>query len=332
MIKIIDDPVVWDSFVNESKLSTLFHSWNFLKIVSKYSGYELLPYGIYKGNELIGIIPFFFKKIFFTKLLFSPPPMSAIPYLGYILKSDFINLKQIKKEKYLRFVTDEIDEEIKRMNPDYLLITLVPDFIDARFLRWHDYKIDFKYTYIINLINELDKIWNNIDNDIRRRIRNANKMNIKITKSNDVHIIYKILEDRYKEQKMNVPVISEDYLNELKKAYPKALEFRIAEYDGKIIGSEINIDFNNMNIEWLGGVKPVNRIPVNELMRWEFIRECKEKKISRIDLGGANKEAIASFKTQFGPELAVYFTVTKSNLKGKFAELCYNKIIKRKLF
>lgn len=50
-VTMINDKDLWDRFVDESPYGLLFHKWDFLHIIEKHTGYQLLPYGVYKGNS-----------------------------------------------------------------------------------------------------------------------------------------------------------------------------------------------------------------------------------------------------------------------------------------
>ena len=95
-VRIIEDESLWDRFVDESPYGLLFHRYRFLRIAEKYNSGKLLPYGIYKGSELVGIIPLFVKRINGIKLVYSPPQssISYIPYMGFIATSKYNSFTQ----------------------------------------------------------------------------------------------------------------------------------------------------------------------------------------------------------------------------------------------
>lgn len=85
VIKLIEDKNRWDQFIDNSTYGTLFHKWDFLKIIEKYSGYQLHPYGIYRRDELICVFPIYTKEYMGAKIVASPPSNMAVPYLGFIM-------------------------------------------------------------------------------------------------------------------------------------------------------------------------------------------------------------------------------------------------------
>jgi hypothetical protein len=72
-IEFISDKVTWDRFIDRSPNSLLFHKWDFLKLVEKYTGYELFPYFIYMGEEPIAAIPIFYTIKKGLRFTYSPP-------------------------------------------------------------------------------------------------------------------------------------------------------------------------------------------------------------------------------------------------------------------
>ncbi|WP_292490545.1 hypothetical protein [Methanoculleus sp. 10] len=160
---LIDDADTWDTFVNESVSGRLFHKWDFMKITEKHTGFTFLPYGIFRGNELICIFPLFKKQIHGLTILLSPPPLqSVIPYLGFIMGQSYDAAKQSKKESMLRSVAEDLESEIAALAPNYLALTQVPGFIDIRQFLREGYEARIHFSYVIDLEPPLAEIWNGL--------------------------------------------------------------------------------------------------------------------------------------------------------------------------
>ncbi len=93
----------WDTIISQSPQGTLFHTWNWLKITEKHTDMKLFPVVGIKDNKPVGVFPLFFQKKGPVRLVFSPPPHAALPYLGPVLAGTDI-LRQDKKENlYIDF-------------------------------------------------------------------------------------------------------------------------------------------------------------------------------------------------------------------------------------
>src|SRR5208337_2225676 len=225
-VQIIDNQSVWDSFVENSPDRSLFHNWDFLKIIEKHSGFKLLPYGIFSKNEdrLLSIFPLFMYKKFGIKLLFSQPPGSGIPYLGFLINPEYYSFKQRQKESYLNLIVDSIEKEIEIISPDYINFSFVPNIKDVRPFKWNGFTIDVEYTYLIDLSSPVDEIWSSFDRNCRREIRTAEKYNLSVRNTKDAGTFYSIMEERYRQQGLRFPFFSREYLKDILAAFPENLE------------------------------------------------------------------------------------------------------------
>jgi hypothetical protein len=106
VVKLIDDQGLWDKHIEDSVYGTLFHKWDFLKIIEKHSESKLYPYGVFRGEELVCLFPLFVKQFMGLRMIFSPPPGLAVPYLGFVMVSAYDRLKQRRKESYINDVAD----------------------------------------------------------------------------------------------------------------------------------------------------------------------------------------------------------------------------------
>jgi hypothetical protein len=326
---LIQDQTRWDQFIDKSPHGLLFHKWNFLKTIELHSGYELLPYGIYKGESLICVIPLFYKKIRGLKFLFSPPPQTGVPFLGFAMCRDYTTLKQNKKENFLNIVADEFHRQISKISPHYTHISLVPNLLDIRAFTWNQYSVTPSYTYILDLTETLDNIWNNFQHELRREIKLGEKLYLRLVKSNDVSPLYYFLKERYKEQNLHLPIISKSYLEDLIRLYPEHIVIHYLYDDREIIGVNMTHEYK-IFIGWLGAVRFSNAIRSNEYLTWKLIQRAKEKGFKAFELHGANRKNLCQFKTKFNPSLELTFAINQKNKLGQLAEWAYFNLIKRR--
>jgi hypothetical protein len=328
-IKLIENKDVWDKFVDESCYGLLFHKWDFLKIMEKHTNYKLLQYGIYNGDTLICIFPLFFKKYNGLKTIFSPPPRTGVPNLGFVMSQEFDILKQNKKETYLNIVVREFNEEMKKISPNYVSISLVPNFLDVRSFKWINYCEEAHFTYVIDLSISLDEIWNSLKKELRKQIKQADELNLKLLKSDDVSVFYELEKKRYEGQGLRFPIINKNYLEDLLKAYPEYLGlFYLYDSDDEVIGIQICCEYKDRFMFWMGGVKPQKKIHSNEYLTWEFIKKAKNAGYRKLEITGAGVKNICEFKSKFNPGLEIDFRLYKKDNFGKFAEWVYLNILK----
>ncbi|HOI12239.1 MAG TPA: hypothetical protein PLG75_00185 [Methanoculleus sp.] len=175
-VGIVTDREIWDMFIDASRSGLLFHKWDFLTITQRHTGYIFLPYGIYRGEELIAVCPLFCRQTNGISIVLSPPPMQAvIPYLGVVMGRNYAAAKQSKKESMLKLMADGLGEVMRDLAPNYLSMTLVPGFQDIRPFIRGGYLTRINYSYAIDLAPPLETLWGNLNAKLRTSLRKFEK-------------------------------------------------------------------------------------------------------------------------------------------------------------
>lgn len=330
-VRIITDKDLWDRFVDASPYGLLFHKWNYLKIIEKHTGYTLIPYGIYTGNELICIFPVFVKKLTGMTFVFSPPPMTGTPYMGFVMSPLYDSVKQRRKESYLNNAIDEISAEIKKLSPDYTSILSVPGFSDIRPFKWNEYGVDIKYSYTIDLTKLLDTIWSGFDDNCKKSIRQSEGYNLVLQETGDAQKFFDLMEMRYKDQGLNYPIVSAQYLGDLINAFPDNLKMYFLYNNADIVGIELICKFKSRFILWMGESLINKEVPANYFLRWEFIKRAKEEGYRELEIEGANTKHLCANKSRFNPGLSRSFFIYKKGRLGSIAEWTYQNLVKKKI-
>ncbi|MDI6720117.1 MAG: GNAT family N-acetyltransferase [Methanomicrobiales archaeon] len=316
----------WDDFVERNPGSEIFHRWDFLKIVEEQSGCRLLPYAIYRGREMIGVLPLFHRALPGLGYILSPPPRTAIPYLGLLLDSSLADLKQHKRESVLRSLGEKVIAEIASYSPSSVIISNPPCVIDVRPFQWGGYGVEIAYTYEIDLGRPLSEIWSGFSKDRRQKIGRASRSGIEIVRGTDLSRLCTMLERRYREQGLTNGILSQRYLERLAAAFPRNFSLYYARHGDAISGAVLMIKYNDAKV-WVGTPRSENHS--NELLIWELLREAKAEGYPRFELVGANTRQLCTFKSQFNPHLRPYLRVARRNLRGRMAESLYHRLRRR---
>ncbi|TGC07438.1 GNAT family N-acetyltransferase [Methanolobus halotolerans] len=328
-ISIVNDQQVWDQFIDESSYGTIFHKWDFLRTVEKHTGCELYPLGVYITEELICIIPIFFKKFNGIRMVFSPPPQSAIPCLGFVVSPRCDIMKQSKKSMHMYDMGKLFTEEVDRMNANYVSIALTPKFHDVRHFKWNDFTIDTMSTFYIDLQRPLENIFRGFSSSRKDAIKKLDRYDLELVESDDISSFYDSSVERYRKQGLKFPVAGKEYLEELRSLYPDEVKlYYIRNREGDLLGSLMTAEYKRITM-WLGNVKPEASLPVNEFLYWELIRKGKDMDYNELELGGADVPSIAAFKAQFDPSLRMKYRLVKKDWIGNIAEWAFFNIYKK---
>lgn len=301
-----------------------------MKITEKHTGFRFLPpYGVFKGNELIAVMPLFQKQLHRVNVLLSPPPLqSVVPYLGFVMGRRYDTAKQSKKESMLKLVGDDLESEFAALAPpNYLSITQVPGFIDVRRFLREGYQTRLHFTYLIALDPPLDEIWNSFSSNLRTKLRKVEKNGYRLEKSTDISIFYSTVAERFSDPEMSIPMISRAYFEELFRAYPDELGlYYLYDDEGAVTGVQATQEYKAFTL-WMGAPK-MTAMPGNEFLQWLLLQQAKHAGGYRHmeNVGGANNENLNLFKSKFNPSLTLFLEVSQEDFIGRVARWAYSTI------
>jgi hypothetical protein len=242
-IEFKNDKVKWDRFIDESPNSLLFHKWGFLKLVEKYTGYELFPYCIYRKEEPIAAIPIFYVRNKGLKFVYSPPrtTLSYIPYMGFAFSKAYEDLKQLERESYLAYIIQELEVALSHLSPNYVSLALEPGDVDARPYRMNGYEALLQYTYMIDLERPLEEIWKTFDSACKKTIKDASKLNPSVERASDADALFNMMRERLAfNEKTFFHEQSPEYLKEMMSLFPDNIKMYFVYVNGEIAGASVN--------------------------------------------------------------------------------------------
>jgi len=320
-IKLIDDKQLWDKFADNSTRGLLFHKWDFLKLLEEYSGYQLLPYGIHKGDELICVFPLFFKKVVGQKVLFSPPPRMGVPFIGPLMHRNYHNLRQDKKEAHINLVAKEIDSEFRRIAPHYFQVYLVPDLLDMRPFINLKYQAVPNFTYTWDLTRALEDIWNSFSRVCKQNICKGLDKNYQLEKCSDHTKLVELLTERYK-GKGKTFSFNPLFLEELLHAFPDSCAIYYLCHNDERVSGILITEYKNRIFCWHGLPKPreAGNTYANETLLWKLMEKAKLESFTAFEVCGADTPEICSFRNKLNPQLELCFKLLKKDLIGAVAQ------------
>jgi lipid II:glycine glycyltransferase (peptidoglycan interpeptide bridge formation enzyme) len=316
----------WDDIVASSASGTLYHTWEWLRIVEKHSQSKLFPLVFFDSEDdaPFGAIPLFYMKKLGLKMVFSPPPRAAIT-LGPILLNK--GYKQHKFElAYLEFQAN-IDRFIKRLGANYTSITTSLNLPDVRPFSWAGYTVSPCYTYKVDLSQGEEIIWEHLSRYLKKNIKHAEKNGvdiIKITDNSKLDYIYNSLEKRYAEKHSNFS-LHKDYIQHLVEQFGKStIEILVAIHNEKEVGALICTAYKHTLTTWVGGFRGIsNKQGANELLHWRAMSNAINEGYHWFEIMGANTRHLCEFKARFCPDIFIYFHMKKADLLGSLAGKAY---------
>jgi len=324
-LKLANSAKEWNKLVEKSSYGTIFHRWEWLKIVEKHTKSKLYPVIGYKNETPVGIYPFYYQKKKLVKFIFSPPPKSLLMYMGPAVIDSNNFLKQDKRELRLIELHKATYEFMKSLGYDYIRIRTSPGLIDARPFLWTGFCVEPLYTYVINLDRSIKHIWENLNKELRRNINKAKKSGVIIEEGSreELYLLDELLKKRFIEQGVSLKYRDyKRYLGDLyNEFYPQSLRIFVAKYDGEIVTGQIITCYKDKISLWAGSPKTnLLRGTPTELLQWEIIRWAHENGFKYCEIMAGDDPRLRHFKAKFNPELVVWFSATKCSPKYMILE------------
>lgn len=326
--RIMDDEIVWDRFVDNSPYGTLFHKWKFLKIMEKYSGSRLLPYGVFKGGELVSIFPLFYRAGKGLRHLSSPPRQSIlyVPYLGHLFGPAFDQMKQHRKEALVEDIVQSIEAEIAPLAPNYVSVYMVPGLIDTRAFIWSGYTAELGYTYMMNLERPERELWDSLSRNSKRNIKEYEKQSLVLKPSTDVDLFFEIMKnDLEGKDPTFFNSQSPEYLREIMTTYPDYVKMFALHNADQILAMAVNIEYKGRLLNWMAG-KADAKDNCGEYLMWELLREARARGLKGSENWGTEQRRLCQFKSKFNPGLEVTCSVRKADRIARMAIWTYGSV------
>ena len=307
------DSELWNRIIDKSPHGSIFHRWEWLEIAEKYSKTRLYPLIAYKGTTPVGAFPVFVKKVGPFRVVFSPPPRLAMPFLGPVIV-DYDNLKQNKKETMYHGLVKGFVDFLKDIGAMYVNITSPPGLLDARQFIWSGFDAKPVYNYFFDISKGKDYLWRRLKKARRKNITKTGKVfEFRTGDKSDFNFVINGVFARAEEQNIQLR-LSREYLNTLYRRLNGNIEVNVVSYNGENIGGLINLTHNTYIYSWLGNFKRhIKGYSPNDLLLWKSIERSTEMGYTRFFEIGANTERLVRFKSGFNPELVLNFEFTMSN-------------------
>ncbi len=320
-LEVCEDKKYWDGMVIRGEQGSVFHLWDWLKIVEKHTSSKLYPLIAIKGSTPIALYPFFLKR----KCAFSPPPYTSVPYLGPI----FLEYSSLKEDKRLSYTVDlqkAFDSLIEELKVKYVMINLPRGFSDCRPYKWSGYKIEPIFHYTLDLT---DNVWSGFKKEFRENVKRSEKRGLRVEEGGieELEFVYRSLMDIYNSQGRKSRTTLR-YLKDLyKRFHPENMRVFVAKLDGEILQGIVVLTFRDIIQFWIGGAKPkVRGIYPNEFLHWEVMRWGIDGGYSMFEEFGAGTERLAKFKSKYNPKLSICFRVKKSGVLMNIYESIYRSL------
>src|SRR5215211_3038089 len=264
-----------------------------------------------RGGEIAARLPYVVKKkAGLTALRMPPLTMTLGPWLA---PSTAKYANQLSQQKEL------MTSLIEQLPPcDYFSQYFHHSVTNWLPFYWRGFEQTTRYTYVIEALDDLERVWDQLSKTVRRKIRKAQKQlavrtDLGIERFLDVNAL------TFKRQGLDVPY-SRDMVRRLDAACTKHQASRMffaEDARGRIHGVLYFVWDQNSAFALMGGSDPeLRNSGADSLLTWEAIRFAATV-AERFDFEGSMLEAIERGFRAFGGVQTSYFHVTRFSRRMK---------------
>lgn len=277
-----------------------------------------------KGDEIVASMPYVIKKRYGFTLL-SHPPLTQ--NLGPWLKSS-----QAKYSKILSQQKDWMEALIAQL-PKYEYFNQNWHYSQTNWLPfyWHGFEQTTRYTYVLDDLSQIDKVWGGLEAKIRTDVRKAeNKVGVKVKTDLPIEDFITLNEMTFQRQGMQMPY-SKEFVKNLAEVAQQRKQCRwfIGQDASGQNHAGVLIMWDAQSAYYLlgGGNPDLRNSGATSLCMWEAIKFASTV-TQRFDFEGSMIESIERFFRGFGAVQKPYFAVSHKPSKILNTVLCLKRTIR----
>lgn len=266
---------------------------------------------IKRGDNIVARWPYVIKKKYGLTLLTQPPLTQTLG--PWLIPSTGKYTKQLSEQKDL--MTELISMlpayDYFGQNFHYSTGNLLPFF-------WHGFSQSNRYTYVLDDLKDLDKIWSEFKSHLRTQIRKAQKQ-VKVYTSSDIDLFLHLNSLVFQQQDIKLPY-SHELVRRLDAACAKhqARQIFFAEdASGRVYAAQYLVWNEDSAYALMSGTDPEFRNSgANSLLMWEAIKFAATV-TQKFDFEGSMIESIEQFYRSFGAKQVAYHNIINANRRTK---------------
>ncbi len=169
-------------------------------------------------------------------------------------------------------------------------------------------------SYIIDLNQSEETLWNNLNASHRRKVRLAMKQGVQIRSGMEyLNTVYELVRDTFKRSRLGF--MSHKAFKHYVLSLNESVKILIADYQGTVQGCVV-IPFSDHSAYYVyGGSIPEPQTGATNLLHWEAIQQFRGLGVKRYDFvgvrinpeKGSKQEGLMMFKQRFGGQLVQGF-------------------------
>jgi len=260
------------------------------------------------SDQIIASLPYYLTRKWGNNVIRMPALTQTMgPWIKYPEGQKYTNRLSFEKQVMTELIENLPPVSYFSQNFHYSITNWLPFY-------WRGYKQTTRYTYVIDDLSDLNRVFQEFKSNARGKIRKAGKL-VEITVNGTLEDFYHINKKTFERQKLAIPY-SLEFVQRMDKALRKhkAREIFFAiDANGRYHSALYLIwDEQSSYVHMVGEDYNLRSSGAGILLIWEAIKFTKEKlSLNRFDFEGSMIEPIEETRRSFGARQVPYFTISK---------------------
>jgi Acetyltransferase (GNAT) domain len=277
------------------------------------------------GDYVKALWPLATQKRAFGRIYYIMPPLTPTMGIHFFYPKDQKYSSRLGYEKEL--VSDLLDQ-LGRL--DFYQQCFIPEFTNWLPFYWKGFSQTTRYTYRLSPITNSEEVFNNFQENIRREIRKAIKLEIRIAETEDFNEFMGTVNMTFSRQNIEIsfiPILEKINQNCAKKECRKMF---IAIDKERRVHASLFLVWDNKTAYYLigGGDPKLRNSGATSLLMFEAIKFAATK-VNCFDFEGSMIEPIERFFRAFGAEQVPFFSISKMSRREKIIQAITSIMISR---
>ncbi len=294
----------WDDFVNASREGTLFHYRKFLNYHRK-GRFQDASILVKDQNSQFAVVPAAVVKLEGESVLYSHPGAS---YGGPVTLNPVTLSEAEHIVQLLIKHAESVDAQqiILTIPPVYYCSTLSNNFEFA--LHTHGFSYHRReLSSVLLLENSLETIFDRFPESLKRALKKAERLDVRIVESSNINPFYAILQNNLELRHNATPTHTPGELKRLLALFPNDIKLYVAHLNDRVIGGIVTFTCNSrVNLTfYIAHDHEFQTFRVVDSLIWHIIQESKKNRFALLDFGTFTlkekpNRGLCRYKEKFG--------------------------------
>lgn len=317
----------WDDLMERWDSSSIYHKSGWIIAAERAFRWPCIRVVATERGQPVLAFPLFRVRFGPLAAVISPPPSLGMEFLGPVVTDEILTMVR-NESRRLDLLTSALTYIQKEFRHSLSYVRLTPAFHDARAFKWAGYRVQVFYTYVLDLANGLESLFESFHPKVRGDIHRAEKrLEVRPGGKDVCANLHDFASERLRAQGLEFGP-SRAYLLHLYDLLGPSRFQPLGAYTASGLEAAAIVTFDNRRAGLWQHVTAPNssHLPLTTALVWHALKLAADRGCSELELVGADIPRLVAYKSKFGPALRQFYEASKASLPARSAVALYQRL------